>query len=82
MTEYRIAWEPCPDCGRSSERPGGCYVVETKGLFGWKPFLVEYDRGGRSQAQHYPSRGAALKAYEAVLAPPNEKQVVQTWSRS
>ena len=64
----RIAWERCPDCGRSGTN-GGCYIVERRGLFGWKPLLVLPDRGGNWQAQHFPTEKAAEAAFRKAVAP-------------
>lgn len=81
MTQFRIAWEPCPDCGRSSMRPGGCYVVERRGWFGWKPYLVTFDRGGREQAEHFNSIESARQAYMRSTEPQPEKEAVLVWNR-
>lgn len=58
----------CYDCGRGANNDfkGRCVIVEQRGLFGWKPHRVTFDRGGCRQAQHFPT---VLSAQGAVHAP-------------
>lgn len=66
--KVRISWVRCPDCGRTSEKPGYCVIVEhviDLILFRLvRPLLITYDRTGESMAQHYKSVAAAYTALE------------------
>jgi hypothetical protein len=75
--KFRLVWEPCHDCGRRGEIPGGCIVVERRTLLGWSAALTTFDRGGVEFAEHFPTTAAALTAWRASLAPQAQRIVLR-----
>lgn len=77
--KFRLVWVPCPDCGRSGTN-GGCFEVERRGWFWWSTAIAFHDRGGRLQAEHYPTEEAAMEALQNTLKPKPLPTVIKEFS--